>query len=158
MNGANSPTTAILPYIVSCRMKTRLHISMLRANGNNSSAMSTPGAGLEPREVSFACTVWFCMIVAYAALQLSAPFAPDTSAAFRTRYFGSDFAEFYIAGKILNQHGADALYDLGLQTRMFRDWTLATMTLRCGTFARRIWLRSSAPSRCFLIALPMQPG
>ncbi len=82
--------------------------------------MST-GAGLDSREVAFACTVWFCMIVAYAALQLSAPFAPDTvQAAFRTRYFGSDFAEFYIAGKILNQHGADALYDLDLQTRMFQ--------------------------------------
>jgi len=83
--------------------------------------MSTPGAGLEPREVAFACTVWFCLIVAYAALQLTVPFAPDTvQAAFRTRYLGSDFAEFYIAGKILNQHGADALYDLGLQTRMFQ--------------------------------------
>jgi hypothetical protein len=58
------------------------------------------------------------MIVAYAALQLTAPFA--ASAAFRTQYFGSDFAEFYIAGKILNQHGADALYDLDLQTRLFR--------------------------------------
>jgi hypothetical protein len=79
--------------------------------------MSTPGAGLEPREISFACTVWFCMIVAYTALQLTAPFA--ASAAFRTRYFGSDFAEFYIAGKILNQHGGDALYDLNLQTRLF---------------------------------------
>ena len=80
--------------------------------------MSTPGAGLEPREVSFACAIWFCMIVAYAALQLAPPFA--ASAAFRTRYFGSDFAEFYIAGQILNQHGADALYDLNLQTRLFR--------------------------------------
>jgi hypothetical protein len=56
--------------------------------------------------------------VAYAALQLTAPFA--ASAAFRTRYFGSDFAEFYVAGQILNQHGADALYDLDLQTRLFR--------------------------------------
>jgi len=91
---------------------------VLRANGNNSSAVSTPGAGLEPREVSFACAFWFCMIVAYAALQLTAPFA--ASAAFRTRYFGSDFAEFYVAGQILNQHGADALYDLDLQTRLFR--------------------------------------
>ena len=79
------------------------------------------GAGLEPREVSFACTVWFCMIVAYAALQLSAPSSLGVEAAFRTRYFGSDFAEFYIAGKILNQHGADALYDLDLQTRLFRE-------------------------------------
>lgn len=79
----------------------------------------TPGAGLEPREVSFACAVWFCMIVAYAALQWTAPFA--ASAALRTRYFGSDFAEFYIAGQILNQHGADALYDLDLQTRLFRE-------------------------------------
>ncbi len=77
-----------------------------------------PGARLDPREVSFACAVWFCMIVAYAALQLTAPFAG--SAAFRTRYFGSDFAEFYIAGKILNQYGTDALYDLDLQTRLFR--------------------------------------
>jgi Glycosyltransferase family 87 len=76
------------------------------------------GVGWEPGEVSFACAVWFCMIVAYAALQLSAPFG--TGAAFRTRYFGADFAEFYIAGKILNQHGADALYDLDLQTRLFR--------------------------------------
>jgi len=76
------------------------------------------GFGCEPREVSFVCAVWFCMIVAYAALQLTAPF--PASAAFRTRYFGSDFAEFYIAGKILNQHGADALYDLDLQTRLFR--------------------------------------
>jgi hypothetical protein len=79
--------------------------------------VSTPGAGLEPREVTFACAVWFCMIVAYAALQLTAPFA--AGAAFRTRYFGADFAEFYIAGQILNQHGADALYDLDLQTRLF---------------------------------------
>jgi hypothetical protein len=78
-----------------------------------------PGTGLDPREVTFACAVWFCMIVAYAALQLTAPFA--ASAAFRTRYFGSDFAEFYIAGKILNQHGADALYDLDLQTRLFQE-------------------------------------
>ena len=91
---------------------------MLRANGNNSPAVSAPGTGLEPREVTFMCAVWFCMIVAYAALQLTAPFA--ASAAFRTRYFGSDFAEFYIAGQILNQHGADALYDLDLQTRLFR--------------------------------------
>ena len=81
--------------------------------------MSTPGAGLEPREVSFACAVWFCMIVAYAALQLTAPFA--AMAAFRTRYFGADFAEFYIAGQILNQHGGNALYDLDLQTRLFRE-------------------------------------
>jgi hypothetical protein len=66
----------------------------------------------------FMCAVWFCMIVAYAALQLTAPFT--ASAAFRTRYFGSDFAEFYVAGQILNQHGADALYDLDLQTRLFR--------------------------------------
>lgn len=78
-----------------------------------------PGAGLDPREVSFACAVWFCMIVAYAALQLTAPFA--ASAAFRTQYFGSDFSEFYIAGQILNQHGADALYDLDLQTRLFQS-------------------------------------
>lgn len=79
------------------------------------------GAGLEPREVTFACAVWFCMVVAYAGLQLAAPFAPDVvQAAFRTPYFGSDFAEFYIAGKILNQYGADALYDLDLQTRLFR--------------------------------------
>jgi hypothetical protein len=92
---------------------------VLRANENNSSAVSTPGAGPEPREVSFACAVWFCMIVAYAALQLTAPFA--ASAAFRTRYFGSDFAEFYVAGKILNQHGANALYDLDLQTQLFRE-------------------------------------
>jgi Glycosyltransferase family 87 len=77
-----------------------------------------PGAGLEPREISFACGVWFCMIVAYAALQLTGPSAG--TAAFRTRYFGSDFAEFYIAGEILNQHGADALYDLDLQTRLFQ--------------------------------------
>ena len=84
--------------------------------------MNSPGAGPEPREVSFASTVWFCMIVAYAALQLASPFAPDTAqAGFRTRYFGSDFAEFYIAGKILNQHGPDALYDLDLQTRLFRE-------------------------------------
>jgi len=77
--------------------------------------------GLETRELSFACAVWFCMIVAYAALQLAAPFAPDVvQAAFRTRYFGSDFAEFYIAGTILNQHGGDVLYDLDLQTRLFR--------------------------------------
>ena len=76
------------------------------------------GPGLEPREITFACVVWFCMIVAYAALQLTAPFA--ASAAFHTRYFGSDFAEFYIAGQILNQHGADTLYDLELQTRLFR--------------------------------------
>ena len=79
--------------------------------------MSTPGAGLEPREVTFACAVWFCMIVAYAALQVSAPLA--AGGVFRTRYFGSDFAEFYIAGEILNQHGAGALYDLDLQTRLF---------------------------------------
>ena len=79
---------------------------------------SAPGIGLEPREVSFACAVWFCMIVAYAALQLTAPFA--AGAAFRTQYFGSDFAEFYIAGKILNHYGGAALYDLDLQTRMFR--------------------------------------
>ena len=58
------------------------------------------------------------MIVAYAALQLTAPF--KASAAFRTQYFGSDFSEFYIAGQILNQHGGDALYDLDLQTRLFR--------------------------------------
>ena len=77
------------------------------------------GAGLEPREVTFACAVWFCLIVAYAALQLTAPFA--ASVAFHTRYFGADFAEFYIAGKILNQHGADALYDLDLQTRLFHQ-------------------------------------
>lgn len=76
-------------------------------------------AGWEPREVSFLCAVWFCMIVAYAALQLTAPFAG--SGAFRTPYFGSDFAEFYIAGKILNQHGAAALYDLDLQTRLFHS-------------------------------------
>jgi len=78
-----------------------------------------PGIGIEPREVSLVCAVWFCMIVAYAALQLTAPVA--ASAAFRTRYLGSDFAEFYIAGKILNQHGADALYDLDLQTRLFHE-------------------------------------
>ncbi len=81
--------------------------------------MSTRGAGVEPREVSFACAVWFCMIVAYAALQWTAPFAG--SAAFRARYFGSDFAEFYVAGEIINRHGADALYDLDLQTRLFRE-------------------------------------
>ena len=82
-------------------------------------AEPAPGAGLDPREVSFACAIWFCMIVAYAGLQLTVPFA--ASAAFRTQYFGSDFAEFYIAGKILNQHGADALYDLHLQTRLFQE-------------------------------------
>ena len=52
-------------------------------------------------------------------LQLTAHGA--ASAAFHTRYFGADFAEFYIAGKILNQHGADALYDLNLQTRLFHQ-------------------------------------
>jgi hypothetical protein len=77
------------------------------------------GAGLEPREVTFACAVWFCMIAAYAALQVAAPFA--ASAAFRTRYLGADFTEFYIAGQILNQHGANALYDLDLQTRLFHQ-------------------------------------
>ena len=89
-----------------------------QTQSENMTAEPAPGTGLEPREVSFACGVWFCTIVAYAALQLTAPFA--ASAAFRTQYFGSDFAEFYIAGKILNQHGANALYDLDLQTRMFR--------------------------------------
>jgi len=101
-----------------------------RANGNNSSALSTPGAGLEPHEVSFACTVWFCMIVAYAALQLTTPFA--ASGAFRTPYVAADFAEFYIAGKILNQHGADALYDLDLQTRLFHQ-------LDAGNHDAKLW-------------------
>ena len=60
------------------------------------------------------------MIVAYAALQFAGRFVLDSvPVAFRTRYFGADFAEFYIAGKILNQHRADALYDLDLQTRLF---------------------------------------
>src|SRR5678810_399405 len=118
MNGANSPTTAI-----HCKLsyEDAFTYLVLRANGNNSSAVTNPGAGLEPREVAFACAIWFCMIVAYAALQVTS-FAPGAAqAAFRTRYFGSDFAEFYIAGKILNQHGADALYDLDLQTRLFQQ-------------------------------------
>jgi hypothetical protein len=89
-----------------------------RIQPENTLSEASPGAGLEPREVSFICAVWFCVIVAYAALQFTAPFA--ASAAFRTQYFGSDFSEFYIAGEILNQHGGDALYDLDLQTRLFR--------------------------------------
>jgi hypothetical protein len=53
------------------------------------------------------------MIVAYAALQLAAPFAPvAVPAAFRTQYFGSDFAEFYIGRKILNQHARKPVCDV----------------------------------------------
>ena len=36
-------------------------------------------------------------------------------------YLGGDFAQFYIAGKILNVHGASALYDVELHSRMFRE-------------------------------------
>jgi len=70
------------------------------------------------------------MIVACAALQLTTPFA--ASGAFRTPYVAADFAEFYIAGKILNQHGADALYDLDLQTRLFHQ-------LDAGNHDAKLW-------------------
>jgi len=80
---------------------------------------SVPGAGLEPREVSFACAVMFCMTLAFAVLQVTG--TPGGSAAVRTEHVGADFAEFYVAGKILNEYGAASLYDLDLQTRLFRS-------------------------------------
>ena len=80
---------------------------------------SVPGAGLEPREVSLACAVLLCMTVAFAVLQVTG--IPGGSAAVRTEHVGADFAEFYVAGKILNEYGAASLYDLDLQTRLFRS-------------------------------------
>ncbi len=38
-----------------------------------------------------------------------------------SHYIGNDFAEFYVAGKILNEHAPPALYDLNLQTKLFRE-------------------------------------
>jgi hypothetical protein len=77
------------------------------------------GGGPEAREVSIAAAALFVVTLAYAFVQVAAP--PALARALRPPPVGADFAEFYVAGEILNRYGADSLYDLDLQKRLFHS-------------------------------------
>ena len=69
---------------------------------------------ITPHTVVLAASAWFAVWVCFLVAQFF-------TGATLFPYLGGDFAQFYIAGKILNTHGASSLYDVELHSRMFRE-------------------------------------
>ncbi len=73
---------------------------------------------LSAGEAVVACLTVILVVAGGAGIRLA--YSPDVEVA-PTWIIGGDFVQFYVAGRILNEHQADRLYDLSLQEDLYKE-------------------------------------
>jgi len=85
------------------------------------------GPAFKPREIRIICALVLCIApIAFGFVLVSAP-EPGSATGFAG--LGGDFPQFFVAGRILNDHSAARLYDLQFQERLLEQVRPATKGL-----------------------------
>ena len=116
---------------------------------------------LSTRELSIACGVILFVFAIGVWLKVAGSAWAPASDAWK---LGGDFVELYSAGRVLNEHNADRLYDLELEEQLYRELVPGATTLRRAfayppflaiVFQPFAWLPFPRALVAFLIATPL---